>query len=406
MAGNVRGSDAADLAAAFDAGALVRPDPAVPNLVDVARAVATASGVGGLGLSPYADELAASLADREHLVLILADGLGLEMLEREPAAGTLREHQRGEIRAVFPSSTAVALTSLATGEWPARHAVTGWWTYVEQIGGPATILQYRRLGDECSLADLGVAPEEAFPVPSLVPQVGRRCHFLMPREIAGSVYSRYWTGGATTAGYQSLTGALNSTVEAVTGADGPTFTYVYIPYVDKEAHQAGPESVGARDAIMAIDHLVADLKTRLGDSAAVVVTADHGHLAVADRERFLIQEADGTPGLLASPPAGDTRVVEFHVRPGEHERFEGRFRANFGEHFFLLTTDEVEDLALLGPEPLAPATRQRLGDFTAISRGASVLGFHPSPASREALQQRSHHAGLTPAEMFVPLVVA
>ncbi len=405
MPGTSQLSDAADLAAAFDAGTLVRPDPAKPNLVDVARAVATASGVGGLELSPFVEDLADSLADGKHLVLILADGLGLDMLERETAARTLREHLHSEVRAVFPSSTAVALTSLATGEWPARHAVTGWWTYVEQIDGPATILQYRRLTDDCSLADLGVAPEEAFPVPSLVPQVWRRCHFLMPREIAGSVYSRYWTGGAATTGYQSLIGTVNSIVEAVAGADGPTFTYVYIPHVDKEAHQAGPESSGARAAVVAIDRLVADLKARLGDSAAVVVTADHGHLPVADSERFMIKEADGIPGLLASPPAGDTRVVEFHVRPGEHERFEARFREKFGEHFFLLTTDEVEDLALLGPEPLASRTRQRLGDFTAISRGASVLGFHPSLASQEALQQRSHHAGLTPAEMLVPLVV-
>lgn len=402
----VRPSDARELAAAFDEGALVRPDPTVPNLVDVARAVATANGVGELRLSPSAGDLAASLADREHLVLILTDGLGLEMLQRDSGARTLREHLRSEIHAVFPTSTAVALTSLATGEWPARHAVTGWWTHLEEIGGPATILKYCRLADDRPLADLGVAPEEAFPVPSLAPRMERRCQFLMPREIAGSVYSRYWTGGAAATGYESLAGTLNSIMGAVLAADGPTFTYVYIPHVDKEAHQAGPESVGARDAIMAVDSLVAELKARLGGSAAVVVTADHGHLAVSDSERLMIRDADGIPGLLASPPSGDTRVVEFHVRPDAHERFAARFREKFGEHFFLLTTDEVEGLALLGPEPLALRTRQRLGDFTAISRGASALGFHPSPASREALQQQSHHAGLTPAEMLVPLVVA
>ena len=119
----------------------------------------------------------------------------------------------------------------------------------------------------------------------------------------------------------------------------------------------------------------------------------------------MIRDSHGIPELLASPPSGDSRVVEFHVRPGEHERFEERFRATFAEHFFLLTTDEVEELGLLGPVPLTPQTRQRLGDFMAISRGATVLGFHPSEASRKGLQQRSHHAGLTRAEMLVPLVV-
>ena len=399
-------SDTAGLVAAFDAGTLVRPDPAMPNLVDVARAVATASGAGGLGLTPFADDLAASLAHREHLVFILADGLGLEMLEREAAARTLREHLRSEIRTVFPSSTAVALTSLATGEWPARHAVTGWWTYLEQIGGPATILQYRRRSDERSLVDLDVPPEDAFPVVSLAPRMGRLCHYLMPHNIAGSVYSRYWAGGAAVAGYQSLTATFSSIMETVMAADEPTFVYVYVPHVDKEAHDGGPESVGTRDAIIAIDRLVADLKAGLGDSAAVVVTADHGHLAASPSERLMIRDADGIPGLLASPPSGDTRVVEFHVRPGEHDRFEERCRANFGEQFFLLTTNEVEDLSLFGAEPLAPRTRQRLGDFTAISRGATVLGFYASQASREGLHQRSHHSGLTPAEMLVPLIVA
>ena len=399
-------SDAAELLAAFDAGTLLRPDPAVPNLVDVSRAVAVASGARGLSLSPFASELAGSLAEHEHLVLILADGLGMEMLEREGAARTLREHLRSEIRTVFPASTAVALTSLATGEWPARHAVTGWWTHIEEIGGPATILQYRRRSDNRSLIDLGVRPEEAFPVPSLAGRMRRLCHFLMPRNIAGSVYSRYWSAGPAAAGYQSLAGTFSSIMETVMGADEPTFVYVYVPHIDNEAHHGGPESIGARAGIIAIDRLVADLKAELGASTAVVVTADHGHLGVEPEERLMIRDSHGIPELLASPPSGDVRVIEFHVRPGEHERFEERFRATFGEHFFLLTTAEVEELGLLGPEPLAPQTRQRLGDYMAISRGATVLGFYPSKASRQGLQQRSHHAGLTRAEMLVPLVVA
>ena len=405
MLDHARTSDVPDLFAAFDTGALLRPDPAVPNLVDAARAVAAGSGADGLDLSPFAGDLAASLAEREHIVLILADGLGMAMLEREDGARTLRGNLRGELRTVFPSSSAVALTSLATGEWPARHAITGWWTHIEEIGGPATILQYRRRSDDRSLVDLGVAPGVAFPVPSLAPRIGRLRHFLMPHQIAGSTYSRYWAAGPAT-GYHSLAGAPDSITEAVKDAGEPTFVYVYVPHVDNEAHHGGPESNAVRAAVIAVDRLVADLKAALGESAAVVVTADHGHLGVTAAGRFMIRAAEGLPALLASAPSGDARVLEFHVRPGAHERFEERFRAAFGRHFYLLTTDEVEELGLLGPGPLAPRTRQRLGDFMAVSRGPAALGFQPSKASREALQQRSHHAGLTNAEMLVPLVVA
>ena len=405
MSDHARTSDVPDLLAAFDSGALLRPDPAAPNLVDAARAVAASVGASDLELSPFAGDLAASLAEREHIVLILADGLGMEMLEREADARTLRGNLRGELRTVFPSSSAVALTSLATGEWPARHAITGWWTHIEEIGGPATILQYRRRSDDRSLADLGVSPEDAFPAPSLAPRIRRRSHFLMPHQIADSVYSRYVAGGPA-AGYHSLAGVPGLIEEAVRDVGEPTFAYIYVPHVDNEAHHGGSESNAARAAMLAVDRLVADLKAGLGESAAVVVTADHGHLGVAAAERFMIRTAYGIPTLLASPPSGDARVLEFHVRPDARERFEEDFRFAFGRHFYLLTTGEAEDLALLGPDPLAPPTRRRLGDYMAISRGPAVLGFQPSKASREALQQRSHHAGLTPAEMLVPLVVA
>ena len=405
MPDHARTTDVPGLLAAFDSGELLRPDPAVPNLVDLARAVAAGAGAGGLELSAFAGEIAASLAEREHIVLILADGLGMQMLEREDGARTLRGNLRGELRTVFPSSSAVALTSLATGEWPSRHAITGWWTHIEEIGGPATILQYRRRSDDRSLVDLGVSPEDAFPAPSLAPRIERSRHFLLPHQIADSVYSRYWAGGPA-AGYRSLAGTAEAITETVRAAGKPTFVYVYVPHVDNEAHHGGAESNAVRAAVIAIDRLVADLKAALGESAAVVVTADHGHLGVDAADRFMIRTAFGLPALLASPASGDARVLEFHLRPDARERFEEDFRFAFGRHFYLLTTAEVEELGLLGPDPLAPRTRQRLGDFMAISRGPAVLGFQPSKASREALQQRSHHAGLTPAEMLVPLVVA
>jgi hypothetical protein len=406
MPPDARLSDTPGLLAAFDAGTLLRPGPDVPNLVDVARAVAAASGARNVDLSPFARTLVDSLEEREHLVLILADGLGMEMLEREEAAGALREHLHSEVRTVFPSSTAVALTSLATGEWPAAHAVTGWWTHIEEIGGPATILQYRRRSDDRTLTDLGVDPEAALPVPSLMARMRRPAHVLMPRNIAGSVYSRYWTGGAAASAYPSLAGTYGAIMQAVMGADEPTFIYVYVPHIDNEAHHGGPESIGARAAIVAINRLVADLNAALGRSTRLVVTADHGHLRVAPEDRFMIRDSDGIPALLASAPSGDARVLEFHVRPGEHEHFEERFRASFGDRFFLLTTDEVEELRLLGPDPITPATRQRIGDFMAISRGDAVLGYYASEASRQGLRQLSHHAGLTPAEMRIPVVVA
>ena len=335
--GSVRMSDVDELLAAFEAGTLLRPAVDVPNLVDLARACAAVAGADGLKLTAAAGELAEVLDAREHLVLVLADGLGLEMLEREPAAPFLRAHLARELRGVFPASTAVALTSLATGEWPAQHAVTGWWTHLEEIGGPATILQYCRRSDDRPLHDLGVEPETAFPVPSLLPRMRRRTLCLMPRAITGSVYTSYWTGGKPTTGYASLEEAFAAVGDAIYRRDGRTFSYVYAPHVDQAAHQGGPDSREVRNAVIALDRLVQGLAGELGDAARVLLTSDHGHLGVPPGERLLIRPADGIPEMLAFAPAGDSRSVQFHVREGEAERFAARFRERFGEWFYLLS---------------------------------------------------------------------
>ena len=400
-------SDVDALLAAFEAGELLRPDADVPNFLDLSRAVGSACGVRGVPLSANAQAIAERLEEREHIVLVLADGLGLDMIEQGgDGANVLRAHVAMELRAIFPASTVVALTTLMTGEWPARHAVTGWWTHVEAIGGPATVLPYVRRRDDRSLAELGVRSEEMFPLPALTPRMTRDTLVLLPQAIAGSVYSRYGTGGEPAVGYETLAEGVEQTIKAVLGADGPSFVYLYIPHLDQAAHEYGPWSAEATQALHGINQVFGLLARELHGQAVVALSADHGHLGVTEDEVLLIREDDGIPELLAAEPAGDSRVLHFHVRSGAQEAFAARFRELFGEAFLLLTTQEVDELGLFGSEPLSPLTAARLGDFVAISRGAQVLGYHPANGARELLRHASHHSGLRPEEIRIPLLLA
>ena len=174
-------SDVPALLAAFESGELLRPDPDVPNFLDLSRALGAACGVRGLTLSANARAIADRLEEHEHIVFVLADGLGLDMIEQGgDSANVLRAHLSMELRAIFPASTVVALTTLMTGEWPAQHAVTGWWTHLEEIGGPATVLPYVRRSDDRSLSDLGLRPEQVFPLPSQTPRMTRETLVLVP----------------------------------------------------------------------------------------------------------------------------------------------------------------------------------------------------------------------------------
>src|SRR5882672_7040140 len=70
--------------------------------------------------------------DAEQVVLLVLDGLGWDQLtERADKAPTLSGLRGGPICSVVPSTTATALTSIATGLTPGQHGVVGYRIAVE-----------------------------------------------------------------------------------------------------------------------------------------------------------------------------------------------------------------------------------------------------------------------------------
>jgi len=65
---------------------------------------------------------------RKHIVLILCDGMGNSILQNTLNKQSFlnRNNQTQRLRAVFPSTTPAALTSLATASWPGIHGMPGW----------------------------------------------------------------------------------------------------------------------------------------------------------------------------------------------------------------------------------------------------------------------------------------
>ena len=385
------------------AGELLPPTNAAPGLVDLARAVAELAGAADLNLTPTARQVRDAIGAADHYVLVLLDGLGLELVEAR-SVGFLTGAVALSLRTVFPSSTAPALTSLATGLWPGQHAVPGWWTYLPERGVQTTILPFVERFTERPLTELGVAPAEAFPAPVLRSRLRYDAHAILPAYIAASTYSRYSAGGGATSGYESLPAGVDATVRRVKGARAPSFTYLYYAGVDAAGHEQGPASDAVADRVALVERELERLATVLAGRARLVATADHGQIFVPEADKVVLAADDELLALLVCPPTGEPRTPLFHCRPGAAVAFGREFRRRFGERFLLLTTDEVEALRLFGPAPLAAEARRRLGDYVAIGLGASVLLYDPAGSPLAAM--KGFHGGLTPAEMLIPLILA
>lgn len=395
-------SDTGRLLAAFETGALLRPATHDANLVDLALAFAHVCGVEDCELTPGADRISNLVSDARHLVLVLIDGFGMNVLEREPSDSVFRQHVCLELRTVFPSSTAPALTSLATGLWPAEHAVPGWWVHLPDAGLTATILPFVERFSERTLEG-GVDVHAALPAPTLMGRYRRQVARIMPAHIEGSVYSRYATPAAFTFGYRSLSTAVDVIESRISGASEDTLTYLYIPFIDAAAHEHGPESRQARDATRRVRERIGTLVSRLRGRARIVVTADHGGITGNERARHVLDRRDALMEHLEAPPSCEPRAPAFHARHGREEAFASLFRRRFGEHFVLLTVAEADSLRLFGRGAMTSETRSRLGTHVGIAVERDVLLYEPAPT---LAAMKGFHGGLLPDEMRVPLIVA
>ena len=392
--------DVARLLAAFDDGTLLRPSADVPNSVDLAHALATACGVTDIDVTPGAARIGELLGAPEHVIFVLVDGLGLDAIGRLPEGSILRTHVALELRALFPTSTAPVLTSLATGLWPGDHGITGWWSYLPKYGVTATVLPFIERFSQRPLAEFGVDSADVFRRPSLVARYRHAPVSYLPAGIAGSIYSRYSSGDTELRGYAGISSAFDAVGFRVTTAKAPSFTYLYLPQYDAAAHEAGPDAPRALRVLRRIDAMLARLALRLPERARIVVSADHGVIGTPRTSVAALAPDDELTAMLLAPPDGDARAPRFHLRPGALDRFPDAFRERFGDRFALLTVDDAQELRLYGPQPIADDVRERFGDLQGIPLDDSVL-----VCGADAWLP-GNHGGLSPAEMRIPLVLA
>ena len=390
---------------AFAEGDLLRPRPEVRNLVDMSRAVGQLCGVDGLDLSENARGITQAVGDADHIVLALVDGLGMNLLERLPADSFLRRNLWEQMQTVFPSTTAVALTSLTTGEWPQDHAVTGWWTQLPALGSAATILSYTARSNNQDLLKRGIPPEVAFPVESLWKSMPRDVRVIVPKAIVGSVYSRYFSGGRKTVGYESLSNGVDLAVEHILESEGKTFTYLYSSRVDSEAHMYGMTRPQVQHALSEVEREIERLARLVGNKARIVVTADHGFLDAPPPKRHTLRVNRQLQPMFRLMPSGDARVMYLYTLEWARERVRRYFEQRFEQVFMVVDMEDAIKIQLFGPTEPTDETRERLGDLVVVSSGADILEYNASRGSGRMLKLNGHHSGLTPDEMLIPLII-
>ena len=390
----------------FRDGDLLHPfeGDAPPSTVDLARAVAS---IGGARLSDE-DHRAAELAERigrdRPLLFVLVDGLGCIFDERAKPGGLLAGAEGIQLRSVFPSTTAAALTTLATGAWPCQHGVPAWYTHLHRNDITATILPFVERDSERRLQEFGVQPEDAFVHPSRMATISGRLRTYHPRNICDSEFTNYQRGAAATDPFDHLRDAVEAVVSRLVDQQESGIHYLYLPMVDSAAHRDGPDAPATLRALEAVDEALSIIAQKVDGRARIAISADHGQLNVTAAEKGLFLPDDEIIDDLHTPPHGEPRVPMFCVRSGREDAFAGQFRERWGRNWALLTLEEAEDLQLFGPKPLSALAAERIGSHIAVSATRNVLVYGEAGNRVSALN--GYHAGMRSEEMEIPLLLA
>lgn len=314
-------------------------------------------------------------------VLFLLDGLGSKQLGHVDAA-PFAAARVADLDAPFPTTTTVALATIATGLPASRHGLLGYQLYLPEADGVVYTIKWKRPWGEAVDLD-----HEAFlPAPNLwerLAAAGVEPITVQPGNYAGSPLSQVLFRGCRFEPAYTIDEMILATEQLA--AVPNRFILVYLPHVDIAAHVYGQESDEYADALDFVAEVWTRLEQRLADHALLLGTSDHGHVDYPESAASRIDghyEADYTF-------YGDSRVT--FVR-GDGAALARELPARW------LPLDVVADW--WGPGPRHPQFAARAPDGVLIAdEGHIVLHRHSDK------RMIGRHGGLSDAERVIPLLV-
>ncbi len=331
--------------------------------------------------------LPSAAVDADQVVLLVLDGLGWEQLQaRTTAMPTLSRLEGGPITSVAPSTTAAALTSIATGLPPGEHGLLGYRLFLED-----DVVNMLRWSTDRGDARAAHPPRVVQPHESFC---GQRPAVVTRAEFATTGFTQAHLSGTRFFGYRLMSSLVTQVVDLVRA--GEPFVYAYYEGIDKAAHEYGLGRYYLAE-LQAADHLVEWLLRELPAGTALVVTADHGQVETGTN----VIEPHSSLLANTAVQSGEGRFRWLHARPGRAGALLQAAQQHHCQDAWVRSRAEAVGAGWFGPR-VSENLARRLGDVCMVAKGTK--SFH-DPADSGPFPLVGRHGSLTSAEMLVPLLV-
>ena len=334
-------------------------------------------------------------------VVVLVDGLGAEALRaRAGHARTLigALTKASVIDSGFPTTTAAALASLATGVGPGQHGLVGY-SVLDAAND--------RVVNQLSGWDAALDPRQWQAVPTIFERATARgfgAAVIAPGRYRGSGFSEAVLRGAEFIAGSSIAERFEKALEWVRTPGPNGIAYLYVPELDQTGHAAGWESPAWTTWLEQVDGEVRALVAALGPKHGVLVTADHGVVDVPQHNHILI---DDLPGLLDGVRfvAGEPRCLQLHFEPdtsaGSRAALVQAWRDSEESRSWVATRAEAIDAGWFGE--VRTEVEPRIGDLIVAAR-KNIAYYDGRAKNQSGRKMIGQHGSWSPAEVQVPLL--
>ena len=390
------------------------------SLANLPATVLRHFGVEGPQAVPLAGDVTGDhLEGARKLVVLLVDALGYLALAEQMASdrqlslnALARRGRFVPLTTVFPSTTAVALSSLHTGLPPVGHAITGYRMYLPGQGGVANMIRLSPETDERANRLLQ-RPGDAralLGVPTVhrrLTRAGIRSYCLIQDTICQSGLSKMLYDGATeTVPFVSSSEMFVRVRKMLeTDPNAPACIWAYWGALDTLSHICGP---GGEEAAAEVRNLAYSLHRELVEPyrssgkrrAALILTSDHGQIQVDRNAVVSLCRFRKLRGMLAGPPTGTSRSAYLHLKAGCLP--DGYVQRILSNRAIVLPRREALAAGLWGPGPVRDEVPERVGDVLLVMRENRALFYPYHKGSVPSGLEGGRHGGLHEQEMLIP----
>lgn len=376
----------------FNKEGFVIPNYNKSNIIDLVRLLYNYSGMN-FKETKGMQEIKKYVSNKKHIVLILVDGMGVDLLNKIPDKELFYKNKVMDIQTVFPTATGCVLTSVATAKYPSSTGIFGWFGYNKNLDlNYYTLLTKERKSKE----DLKINLKKIFIRPSIFNSLKRRTIVLQPNHLLDSQYTNYCASLSIRKGYSDYGEAVNIIKNEIKNEES-TFTYLYIPFVDTLEHQNGPYSKPVYDEVRKIEKYIEKLLP-LNNNTEIIVIADHGQIPI---NGVVYMDLNKYDKYFYAYPSIDMGTSTFFVKKDEYNEFEQEFQKDFSNELILFKKEEFIKRHMFGKK-MTKYANESLGEYISLcKRGYSFYSDYKEDTSLP----KGNHTGLTKEELIIPLII-